>query len=93
MTTLKELKENKKTHISKAREGDLIKVGIEGSRTKHLHRVSKVTKSGIVKVVSGMHQFDPKTGFAKGTKQKVFATVATPKDKDAPILGRVLLKH
>jgi hypothetical protein len=68
--------------LAKAKVGDTIRVGQQGTRDKHLDKVTKITPKGTVKTRSGKFQFNQNTGMAKGQKLKTFAQIATDKDKE-----------
>jgi len=74
--------EEGRTPLLKARIGDTIRVGQEGTRDTYLDKVERITPTGIVKTKRNQFQYNQKTGMAKGQKRKTFAQVATDKDKE-----------
>ena len=76
--------------VSTAKVGDYLRIGFEGSRTKHLDQVKHITPSGQVKTHDKV--FDPKTGYLKGNRHtgKIFAQKAKDKDLDDEFRNRAV---
>lgn len=68
--------------LRKAKVGDTIRVGQEGTRINRLDRIERITPSGIVKTKGSSLQYNNKTGMAKGQPTKIFAQIASEKDKE-----------